>query len=232
VSGRLIYAVGDVHGRLDLLERAAEAIHEHLAGRDGKVIMLGDYVDRGPESRGVVEFLMRAQAEAGAAMVCLKGNHEDIMLGAMQMADPTCDMMWMGNGGGPTLASYGGAVPAEHLAWMDALPVMVSDGHRLYVHAGVMPGLGADEQDEQTCMWIREKFLRADAGDLPMHVVHGHTPQWAGKPDPAKPELLPHRTNLDTAAFYTGVLTVGVFDPALPGGPLEVLTISAAEVPA
>jgi serine/threonine protein phosphatase 1 len=79
-------------------------------------------------------------------------------------------------------------------------------------------------QNEETCLWIRERFLRAGPGDLPAHVVHGHTPHWADKPDARLPELLPHRTNLDTGAFMTGVLTAGVFDPATPGGPIRLLT--------
>ncbi|HWA60379.1 MAG TPA: hypothetical protein VG939_03350, partial [Caulobacteraceae bacterium] len=93
----------------------------------------------------------------------------------------------------------------------------------IYVHAGLAPKTPLGRQSEDVCLWIRERFLRARPKDLEAHVVHGHTPVWEGKPDFTLPELLPHRTNLDTGAFASGVLTIGVFDPAEPGGPVEVL---------
>lgn len=220
VGERLLFAVGDVHGRLDLLERAWAAMEAHARGRAARVVFLGDYVDRGPDSRGVIEFVMRAQAEGAAT--CLKGNHEAMMVDALRGAAPM--PWWLGNGGDATLASYRGAVAPEHLEWMDALPLLHRDPHRIYVHAGLKPGVALENQDEETCLWIRERFLRAGAEELPAHVVHGHTPFWAGKPDPRQPELLPHRTNLDTGAYMTGVLTVGVFDPDAPGGPVRLLT--------
>lgn len=210
----ITYAIGDIHGRLDLLERAADAIMKDLAGRPGRVICLGDYVDRGPDSKGVVEFLMRAQRDG--SLVCLKGNHEEIMLDGV--AGRNLDM-WIGNGGGATIASYGEAgVPQAHIDWMGALPVYVEAAGRLFVHAGFMPGERLEDQDAEVMMWIRDRFLLAekDFADWP-HIVHGHTPHHPWKPDPAKPELLPWRTNLDTAAFHTGVLTVGVFEG--DGGP-------------
>ncbi|MBW3560466.1 MAG: serine/threonine protein phosphatase [Proteobacteria bacterium] len=214
-----IYAVGDVHGRLDLLELAWDAIGADAGGEPHSVVFLGDYVDRGPDSRGVVEFVMRAQA-VGAA-TCLKGNHEQMMVDALRGAAPV--RWWIGNGGDATLASYGGTVTPEHLDWMAALPLTHRDAHRVYVHAGLMPGVALERQDEEACLWIRERFLRAGPQELPAHVVHGHTPFWAGKPDPREPELLPHRTNLDTGAFMTGVLTVGVFDRGAAGGPVRLL---------
>jgi serine/threonine protein phosphatase 1 len=120
------------------------------------------------------------------------------------------------------------AIPGTHLAWMDALPIIAFDPHRVYVHAGLMPDVSMNDQDETACLWIREKFLRAKADRFPdrKHIVHGHTPSWVGKPDPSKPELLPHRTNLDTGAYATGVLTVGVFDMAEPGGPVDTIAIA------
>ena len=130
---------------------------------------------------------------------------------------------WLGNGGDAALRSYDGEVPADHLAWMRGLPLRHADGHRIYVHAGLRPGLPLEAQDEETCLWIREPFLRAGPGALPAHVVHGHTPFWDGKPDPGRPELLPHRTNLDTGAYFTGILTVAVFEAAEPGGPVRLL---------
>jgi serine/threonine protein phosphatase 1 len=195
--------------------------------------MLGDYVDRGPDSRGVIEFLMEAQQTG--ALVCLKGNHEDMMVRACRAEDSRDAFHWLCNGGGATLISYGASdttvglstVPEEHLTWMEGLPHIVQDDHRIYVHAGIMPGLQIEDNDEEVCLWVRERFLRAKAQDFPadLHIVHGHSPVWVGKPDASKPELLDHRTNLDTAAFHTGILTVGVFDADQAGGPIETLSI-------
>lgn len=219
---RLTFAVGDVHGRFDLLLKAADAINSHADGRPSRVIMLGDYVDRGPDSRAVVEWLMERQADPEAALTCLKGNHEAMMVEACQERGPV--QWWCDNGGGATLCNYPDGVSREHLDWMDALPLMARDDHRVFVHAGLMPGFDLDQQEEETCLWIRDRFLRA-GDEWGVHVVHGHTPIWACKPDPAKPELLPHRTNLDTAAFLTGVLTVGVFDADQPGGPIDLISV-------
>ncbi len=218
----LTYAIGDIHGRLDLLRQAALKIAAHAGGRAHRIVCLGDYVDRGPDSRGVIEFLMRETA-AGRC-ICLKGNHEAMMLEALrgqQMA------FWLRNGGEETLASYGGEVPRAHLDWLETLPVTLVEADRIYVHAGLRPGRPLAEQDEDSCLWIRERFLRAPAADLPGHVVHGHTPHHADKPAPELPERLAHRTNLDTGAFATGVLVVGVFEADRPGGPIELIEVTA-----
>jgi len=224
----LIYAVGDIHGRLDLLLQALRRIKDHAAGRPSQIVTLGDYVDRGPDSRGVVEHLIEAQQAGG--VICLKGNHEQMMVEAVRERGAALSR-WLDNGGLPALSSYGAAhpgdvdlVPQKHIDWMASLPVLARDGRRVYVHAGVAPGRPLERQREHTCLWIREAFLQAAAGDLPGHVVHGHTPVWANKQEPSAPELLPHRTNLDTGAFFTDVLAVGVFDSEAPGGPLEILT--------
>jgi len=226
----LTYAIGDIHGRFDLLEQALQLIARHAGGAPGRVIFLGDYVDRGPDSRRVVERLMKIEA-AGAA-VCLKGNHEDMMVRALSGEGRLAMEQWLRNGGGQTLMSYGVRpgedpaphVPGEHTRWMATLPTSTGDGRRIYVHAGLSPKTPFDRQNETSMLWIRERFLRAKAKELETHVVHGHTPLWEGKPDADEPELLPHRTNLDTAAFATGVLSIGVFDPDRDGGPVEVLT--------
>jgi serine/threonine protein phosphatase 1 len=170
-------------------------------------------------------------------VVCLKGNHEELMIQAI--ADPGGRRLerWLEYGGDQTLKSYGLAegddlaagVPVEHLRWMAGLPRTTGDGHRIYVHAGLMPGTPAHRQNDETCLWIRERFLQARASEFEAHVVHGHTPVWEGKPDPAEPELLDHRTNIDTGAFATGVLSVAVFDADTPGGPIEVLRVTGPE---
>lgn len=227
VSGqRLTYAVGDIHGCLGLALAAFDAIEADAGERGADIVCLGDYVDRGPDSRGVIELLMAGPRRAGDTLVCLKGNHEELMAesGAGDLSATSC---WLGNGGRETIASYGhGGVPPEHFSWASGLPVMVADDHRVFVHAGLMPGFSPEGQDPATCMWIRDRFLRC-GDEWGVHIVHGHTPQWDGKPDPTQPELLPHRTNLDTGACWTGVLTVGVFDAEIAGGPIRVLPIKA-----
>lgn len=229
---RFTYAVGDVHGRRDLLELAFEAIAAHAGARPHRVVMLGDYVDRGPDSAGVIERLMR-RARAGD-LVCLKGNHEDMMLRAVAGEDGAL-RSWLWNGGQETLKSYGArtdddlrrAIPAAHLRWFAALPLTAADPYRVFVHAGLEPEVPLDAQDEARLLWIRGPFLAASAEAFAAHIVHGHTPQWEGKPDAGEPELLGHRTNLDTGAWATGVLTAGLFDARTPGGPVEVLSIRA-----
>jgi len=230
------YAVGDVHGRLDLLLRAVRAISEHVGDGPFHVVFLGDYVDRGPDSRGVIEFLMALQRRW--PVVCLKGNHEELMIQAI--ADPASRRLerWLEYGGDETLRSYGlgkdddltAGVPHEHLRWMAGLPPTTGDRHRIYVHAGLLPGTPTHRQKDETFLWIRERFLQGRPGDFEAHVVHGHTPVWEGKPDAAEPELLEHRTNIDTGAFATGVLTVAVFDANTPGGPIEVLKVRGEQI--
>jgi serine/threonine protein phosphatase 1 len=229
------YAVGDVHGRLDLLSSAVDAVAGHVGDRPFRVIFLGDYVDRGPDSRGVIELLIDLQRRW--PVVCLKGNHEDLMIQAV--TDPGGRRLerWLEYGGDQTLKSYGlteqddlaARVPAEHIRWMSGLPRTTGDRHRIYVHAGLAPGIPAHRQKDDTCLWIRERFLLGRPGDFEAHIVHGHTPVWEGKPDPAEPELLEHRTNIDTGAFATGVLSVAVFEAARPGGPVEVLRVTGPQ---
>ena len=206
------YAIGDVHGRFDLLTRALEEIGE-LEAQDARLVMLGDYVDRGPQSRDVVDELMRRSSDD--RVVCLRGNHEEMMVAALD--DPGAELQWLINGGAATLESYGGHVPPEHVAWLRALPLSFETEHHFFVHAGVRPGVPLDAQEPEEMLWIRELFLDSD-DDFGKHVVHGHTPA-------REPELRFNRSNLDTGAFQTGTLTVGVFDG--PGGPSEVWAVRA-----
>jgi len=225
------YAIGDLHGRLDLLRLAVDAIATHVADAPFRVVFLGDYVDRGPDSRGVVEFLIELQRRW--PVTCLKGNHEDMMAQAATQAGGGRLEHWLDNGGKATLRSYGlspesdlaAGLPSEQIRWMAGLPRTTGDGHRVYVHAGVAPGVPIDRQKDETLLWIRERFLQARPGSFEAHIVHGHTPVWEGKPVASEPELLAHRTNLDTGAFATGVLAIGVFDARTPGGPVELMRI-------
>lgn len=223
-QNRFIYAIGDVHGRFDLMQIAERRIESHIHSHNaiGLIIFLGDYVDRGPQSRDVVERLMEMTKD-NPSVIALKGNHEDMMVEA---ASGYGMSLWWQNGGDATMASYSNDIPQEHVDWMKALPTMVKDDQgRVYVHAGLMPDISADEQQDEWNLWIRDRFLnaRADQFDVP-HIVHGHTPYHPSK-KPTEPELLSHRTNLDTAAFYTGVLTIGVFDADEPGGPIEIIQV-------
>ncbi|HEV2366005.1 MAG TPA: metallophosphoesterase family protein [Caulobacteraceae bacterium] len=232
MNARLSYAVGDIHGRADLLEEALRLIGAHRPGEARRIIFLGDYVDRGPESAAVVDRLMGLTA-AGEA-ICLKGNHEAMMLDALAGGGASDLSLWLANGGAQTLAAYssedcgGIGVPESHMRWLGSLPLMTQDPNRIFVHAGLAPGIPLERQWERVVLWIRDRFLEAGSGVFDKHIVHGHTPLWAGKPDPAEPELLAQRTNLDTGAWMTGRLTVGVFDAEVPGGPVEILTARGA----
>jgi serine/threonine protein phosphatase 1 len=224
MTAPLVYAIGDIHGRLDLFEAAVRAIDARGAAAGRTVVVLGDFVDRGPGSAQMVE---RLKALEGAGWVCLKGNHEAMMVEALRGGDRRAWELWFSNGGAETLDSYGGAdaVPAADLDWLETLPLWWRDAHRDYVHAGLEPGVPLEAQEPASLLWIRDRFLAAPAAAFSRHVVHGHTPRWRGKPDPSEPERLAHRTNLDTGAWMTGVLSIGVFDPVRPGGPLEVLAV-------
>lgn len=211
----ITYAIADLHGRFDLLEAAFGAITSHAKDRPFKIITLGDYVDRGPQSRQIIEHLMSAQA-AGMKLICLKGNHEDMMYETITA--PLDPNWWVGNGGETTLKSYGGTVPSEHLHWVKGLPTVHVDQHRVFVHAGVDPTKTLDEQTDEFKLWYRYTD-GADIGHGERHVVHGHTPR------PHGPERYENRTNLDTYAWRTGRLVIAVFDDSTTGPPIEFIEI-------
>ena len=204
----LIYAVGDIHGSLGKLKSLIDACRQHAGGRAMTLVFLGDDIDRGPQSAGVVRLLIGLESELPARVVALKGNHEamavDVLDGAMPLGS------WFLNGAAPTLQSYGvddvAALPRRHTDWMRALPLSYDDGRRLFVHAGVNPDKPLDAQDEQDLLWIREPFLD-DERDYGRLIVHGHTPLLT-----AAPELRRNRLNLDTGAVFGGPLTAAVFD--------------------
>jgi len=210
------YVIADIHGRYDLLSEALTQITARPGG--GIVVTIGDYVDKGPQSREVIDRLLPGIAE-GWKLVALKGNHDAMMVEALR--DRARMAAWLLKGGDAALRSYGGdpaAVPQSHIDWLDRLQLMYVDAHRLYVHAGVDPGLPLDRQSETTLLWKRyPKGFSGGFGTL--HVVHGHDN------DPAGPLLYEGRSNLDTAAWKTGRLTVGVFDGDKPGGPVDVIVV-------
>jgi serine/threonine protein phosphatase 1 len=212
----LTYVIPDIHGRHDLLNDGLAEI----TARDetGVIVTLGDYVDKGPQSKQAVDRLLSGAA-GGWSLVALKGNHDAMMVEALR--DPSRMPAWIAKGGDAALASYGGdpaAVPEVHIAWLDRLRLMHVDAHRIYVHAGVDPEIALDQQSEATLLWKRyPKGFPGGFGDL--HVVHGHDNF------PEGPLLYPGRTNLDTLAWRTGRLTIGVFDDDRPGGPVDFIVI-------
>jgi serine/threonine protein phosphatase 1 len=203
----LTFAIGDIHGCRDMLERLLERCFRHAGERPARYVFLGDYIDRGPDSRGVVQTLIGLQRRLPGQVVCLRGNHEVLLLEALAADDMR---PWLFNGADATLASYGvdhvSALPTEHLDWYAALKHSFDDSMRFFAHAGVDPGRPLDQQRDHDLAWIREPFL-SRAHDYGRLIVHGHTPQRNGSP-----ELLPWRLNLDTAAVYGGRLTAAVFN--------------------
>ncbi len=207
----LTYAVGDVHGRADLLDTLLAKIDAHAAQRPRRLVFLGDYVDRGPASSSVLHRVRMLQRRETLHVVCLKGNHEDMMLRAAGGSEEL-DALWRRNGGDATLRSFGvrriAEVPADMLDWLAARMTTFEDHRRCYVHAGLDPARGRLDQSDQDRLWIRDAFLVRDH-DFGKLVVHGHTPTRDGRPD-----IRAHRVNVDTGAVYGGPLTAAIFDDA------------------
>jgi serine/threonine protein phosphatase 1 len=214
----LTYVVPDLHGRSDLLRDALAGIAAHSGGGAGVIVTIGDYVDKGPDSKGVIDRLL-AGVDDGWSLIALKGNHDAMMVEALRV--PAKMASWIGKGGDAALASYGGdaaAVPQIHIDWLDRRLLWHVDTHRLYVHAGVDPDLPLEAQSETTLLWKR--YPRGYSGGYgERHVVHGHDNH------PEGPLLFEGRTNLDTLAWRTGRLTVGVFDDDKAGGPVDFIVV-------
>jgi serine/threonine protein phosphatase 1 len=205
----LTYAIGDIHGSLEKLKRLMLRCEQDAAGRPFKFVFLGDYIDRGPQSAGVIAGLIELQSRLGDHFVVLKGNHEAMMLGAIDGTAPP--QFWLAQGGAATLESYGNVRPSElpgaHVDWIRSLPLSHDDGRRFFVHAGIDPDKPFDMQDERHLLWIREPFL-SDDRDHGRLVVHGHTPTEA-------PDFRGNRLNIDTGAVFGGPLTAAVFDDVM-----------------
>jgi len=204
------YAVGDVHGMFYMLEHALGWIREDAQDQDATVVFLGDYVDRGPRSAEVVTRLMEGPDDPAHRWVCLKGNHEDLLIKAVD--SPSVGSLesynWLNNGGSTTLDSYGGTLPPEHIDWIRNLPLCYDDRRRVFVHAGIDPALPLYEQAPATMMWTRPTLEEELYADLGRCVVHGHTPLAS-----LLPMYHPGRVlNIDTAACFGGCLTVAAWD--------------------
>jgi serine/threonine protein phosphatase 1 len=228
--GQRLYVVSDIHGLADRLATLHALIEEDAADYPVDrvtLVYLGDYVDRGPDSRRVIEMLLAPPPVAGAEAVHLLGNHERLMLDAIAPpAGTSRDAidealgLWLLNGGAETMDSYGMRdgqrfhVPREHIAFLRGLKLSHAAGGYVFVHAGVLPGVPLDQQDGRNLVWIREPFLSSDA-DHGATVVHGHTPIRSGRI-----EVRPNRIGIDTAAVFGGPLTCLV----LEGDQLRTLT--------
>jgi len=226
MSDLTYYAIGDVHGELGKLDELLHFIREDAMRRKAphRIVFLGDLVDRGPDSRGVVERVMRLTAEGEA--LAIKGNHEELMLHAYDKRESVGIYWWAENGGDETIQSYmlangarddfRDAIDKAHIDWLRTLPVMIRDEPRglVFVHGGIDPKTFPDCSDEVR-MWTRShKFF--DPGRWPerpelegIRVVHGHTPT-----ADFKPHVNPRRINVDTGACFGGPLTAVVLAPA------------------
>jgi serine/threonine protein phosphatase 1 len=230
-EGRRLYAVGDIHGRSDLLGEVLARIRANLAARPhprAELVFLGDYVDRGADSRGVIEALIGLAAGPVPATFLL-GNHDSYV--PAYLSDPDWfdrSFHWLHDtmGGAATLASYGVAdaragrpsatrdafaasFPAAHLAFLDACQLYRRVGGYLFVHAGIRPGVALEAQDRDDLIWIREPFLSSTV-DHGFKVVHGHTIV-------AEVEHHPNRIAIDTGAVRTGRLSCLVLEGAEVG---------------
>ncbi|MGP0058177.1 MAG: metallophosphoesterase family protein [Beijerinckiaceae bacterium] len=218
-----VYAIGDIHGRLDLLDQLLERIESDV--RDGShleavYVFLGDYIDRGPASSGVIERLIAFSSNQRT--ICLKGNHEAFL--QEFFANPGLLQEWGRYGGLNTLMSYGlrpplqpnaaqsaevaatliRAMPEAHRDFLGTLRLSLTLGDFFFVHAGVRPRIALEQQSEEDLLWIREEFLFHEQSFDKM-VVHGHSPV-------RQPEVLGNRINIDTGAYATGRLTCLVLE--------------------
>jgi len=222
-EGRRLYCIGDIHGRADLLRQLHGRVEADAAGFDGdkRLIYLGDYIDRGEQSKEVIDLLLE-QPLPGFETVHILGNHEQTLLDFLQ--HPRSAASWLSFGGRACLDSYGiklgpGSVnkgitgirdefqrkiPEKHLAFFEGCKVVYCEGGYCFVHAGIRPGVPLGDQRNEDLLWIREDFT----GSRQQHeyvVVHGHTIS-------EEVEFRPNRIGIDTGAFYTGVLTCLVLE--------------------
>jgi serine/threonine protein phosphatase 1 len=217
--GRRLYAVGDVHGCAVRLTAMHRLIERDLAERpvaEATLVHVGDYIDRGPESAGVLAILAAGPLLPGLRVVNLRGNHEQMMLTTIASGRAESAAQWIANGGMATLESWGvpwrtaplsrwaATIPAEHIAFLNALPASYWEGPYLFVHAGVRPGVPLERQSRHDLLWIREPFLSWE-GDFGAVVVHGHTPFM-------EPVVRSNRIGIDTGAVLGGRLTCAILE--------------------
>jgi serine/threonine protein phosphatase 1 len=216
--GRRVYAVGDVHGCDDRLAQLHWAIDEDLAERPieySVLVHLGDYVDRGRDTAGVLARLANGPMPAVSRIVNLMGNHEEMMLAALVSHNRSPASLWLNNGGAAALASWGAdpndgpaewlaRIPPAHLEPLTKLSITYREGEYLFVHAGIRPGLPLDRQSRHDLLWIREPFLSSEFNPG-FVVIHGHTVR-------PEPEVRANRIGIDTGAVLGGALTCAVLE--------------------
>jgi serine/threonine protein phosphatase 1 len=222
--GYRAYAVGDIHGRVDLLEHLLAKIHADLQRRPSRktlLVFVGDLIDRGPSSAQVIERL-RCYRREGVKPVFLLGNHEEVLLRVLA-GDPSVVESWLKFGGVQCLQSYGVTlarlrgrsaeeiieivrivIPAEHVEFLDTFVDSCRFGDYLFVHAGIRPGIAVDQQSQSDLRWIRDPFLY-DESDHGFVVVHGHTIC-------DEVDERPNRIAIDTGAYRSGILTALAID--------------------
>ena len=216
-----IYAIGDIHGRDDLLRSIHRMIRDDCERRPQRhvtVVYLGDYIDRGPGSKSVIDTILTDSVE-DTESVALLGNHEEMMLHFLQ--DPRHSELWIRNGGGATLSSYGvqgradegpeylrnelmSNLPAAHLEFFCNLEPMYLSGEYGFVHAGIRPGRPLEQQRLEDLVWIREEFLYSEVNHGRC-IVHGHTIR-------RDVDIQSNRIGIDTGAFFTQMLTCLVLE--------------------
>jgi serine/threonine protein phosphatase 1 len=231
------YAIGDVHGHLDHMVAALDwcARDAESRGKSGRVHLLGDYVDRGPDSRAVLEVLMEGPGDAHMRWMPVRGNHDHVFASTCRDVSYPLAHDWWAHGGQQTLASYGwdplrhglpatvaGWVPNDHSDFLMSLPLANVVGPRLFVHAGVRPGRALDEQTDRDLMWIRSEFLKY-SGDFGHVVVHGHSPE------EHHPRDFGNRVAMDGGCFYTGRLAVAAFEAGCPAPRFHVVDLESVE---
>lgn len=227
----VVYAVGDVHGEQTMLEQLLNLIRQDAGRRGGQpvLIFLGDYIDRGPASRGVIE-LLRTLQMPGFEVRCLLGNHEQALLAFLEA--PEAGQEWLSFGGSATLMAYGvrppvgrcepdelrrlrdalaAAVPVSHLSFLQSLLPWTTCGDYAFVHAGIRPGVALEEQSLDDLLWIRDAFLDWERPHG-KRIVHGHTVV-------RFPQILPNRIGIDTGAFASGILSA----VALAGDSVQII---------
>lgn len=226
----LVYAIGDVHGCYDLLHTLEQKIIADAAPHTGSklIVMLGDYIDRGPQSAKVISHLLGPPPD-GFERVCLAGNHEQMLIDFI--AAPRNNQVWLNGGGKQTLNAYGissevyasrslgsknldhalsSHIPDEHLEFLENLPALLAMPGFVFVHAGLRSQVALTAQKDSDLLWIRDEFLAMNALEIPqladlglaapLRIVHGHTPS-------GSPVETPVRIGIDTGAFASEILT-------------------------